>query len=547
MNDDNAHQEQLPEPAVETRPRLRLSLIWVVPLIAALVALSLIVKHYVETGPSITIEFNDAQGLTAGKTEVKYKDVIIGEVSNIKISQNYNHVLVHVTLKSEAARFASKDTRYWVVRPRVGIWGVSGLGTLLSGSYIGADIGKSKQTKHHFKGLENPPALTHNSSGSTYTLMVSNLKSLHIGSPVYYRGVKVGRIVDSDLNDKGTSVTMRIFVESPYDDFVRRNTRFWNASGLHFSMGPNGLKVNTGSMLMVLLGGIAFQSQPHAPVHGKAHSGATFTLYENKNKAMKTALGPAFTLRMKFSQTLRGLSTGAPVLFRGVKFGRVESVHLGYDPETHDFPQIVKAEVHPMRLGRIYTHIQQLDQQSGKKFLQILVKKGLRARAPKSSLFTGARYISLDFVSNASPVDFHPGVHPVDIPTAGSSLSQIKVRIADILKKVDALPLKEMSDNINTTIKRTNQTLKHLNGQLLPQVENDLKAMKTTLETLNSGLSESSPLRRNLSDTLNQINRAAQSLKTLGNYLSRNPQSVIMGKPGDPSSEYQGNLQEPKQ
>src|SRR5699024_8597814 len=210
----------IPPPAKVRKRRWTVSLIWLVPLVAALIGLSLVVSAWLSAGPEIVISFQDAQGITAGKTEVKYKNVVIGKVQSLQLNDDRSKVLVKVALDQRAESFATEGSRFWVVRPRIGLGGVSGLGTLFSGSFIGADTGGSKQYKDHFKGLEKPPPLTHAEAGRSFLLASDDLGSLDIGSPVYFRRIQVGRVVAYHLDKDGKGVTLQLFVKAPNDKFV---------------------------------------------------------------------------------------------------------------------------------------------------------------------------------------------------------------------------------------------------------------------------------------------------------------------------------------
>ena len=239
-HDSPGTTDDLPQPAAVRKRRWTISLIWLVPLIAALIGVSLVVTAWLQAGPTIVISFDNAQGITAGKTEVKYKNVVIGKVRSIDLSDDRSRVLVTVALEKKAQSFATEGSRFWVVRPRIGLGGVSGLGTLFSGAYIGADTGGSNKEKTRFKGMNTPPPLTHNEAGSSFLLTSDNLGSLDIGSPVYYRRIQVGRVVAFHLNQDGKGVTLQVFVKAPNDQFVTDNTRFWNASSVDESVGAGG-------------------------------------------------------------------------------------------------------------------------------------------------------------------------------------------------------------------------------------------------------------------------------------------------------------------
>ncbi|HEY4353344.1 MAG TPA: MlaD family protein, partial [Paraburkholderia sp.] len=313
----------VPEPDIDARRRWLPSLVWVIPLIAALIGVALVIQSIYQKGPTITISFSTAEGLEPGKTKVKYKDVDIGYVKQIKLSNNHSRVLVYVQLSKEADDFAVKDSRFWVVRPRIGASGVTGLSTLLSGSYIGVDGGRSTETQTEFVGLEAPPAVTVDQKGRQFTLRGESLGSIDIGSPVYYRRVQVGQVTGFSLDKDGTGVTVQVFVNAPFDQYVGTNSRWWHASGVDLRLDSSGFKLNTQSLATVIVGGLAFQSPPGQAVGVQAPNNMTLRLGDDESDAMHEPDGEPVRVVMNFNQSLRGLSVGAQVDFRGIVLGQV--------------------------------------------------------------------------------------------------------------------------------------------------------------------------------------------------------------------------------
>jgi paraquat-inducible protein B len=379
----------LPEPVIEPRSRWLPSLVWVIPLVAALVGVLLVVKTVAGRGPTITISFVSAEGLEPGKTKLKYKDVDVGTVKTITLSKDHARVLVDVQLTKEASDFAVKDTRFWVVRPRVAASGVSGLSTLLSGAYIGVDAGKSDEDQTEFVGLETPPAVTGDQKGHKFTLRGESLGSIDIGSPIYYRRVQVGQVTGFSLDKDGTGVTMQVFVNAPYDQYVGANSRWWHASGVDLRLDSSGFKLNTQSLATVVLGGIAFQTPPNQQPGQQAQDNMTFRLGSDEADAMRDPDGTPLRVVMNFNQSLRGLSVGAPVDFRGIVLGQVTNIGIEYDPKARNFMMPVTINLYPDRLGRrTRDALPSPGSTASQELLQRLVQHGLRGQLRTGNLLT---------------------------------------------------------------------------------------------------------------------------------------------------------------
>lgn len=537
MTDENKITDDLPEPVVR-RPRINASIVWLVPIIAALVGLSLVIHAWLEAGPTISISFLSAEGLDPGKTPVKYKNVTIGRVNAVRLSEDRSRIIAKVALEKSAQGFATADTRFWVVRPRIGLGGVSGIDTLLSGAFIGADVGESSEPKSEFTGLENPPPVTHGAPGKTFDLHADDLGSLDIGSPVYYRRIEVGRVSTYHLDKDGKGVTLQIFVDAPNDQFVTTSSRFWNASGVDVSLGADGLKVNTQSLATVLAGGVAFQDPPGPHDATPAQEDAAYRLFNDRATAMAPPDGEPKYIRMRFNQSLRGLAVDAPVEFLGVPFGRVVSINLDFDEKTQTFPTIVGAVVYPARLGKAHDKLVALarargDDEQMSQMMGRLVEHGLRAQARTGNLLTGQLYIAMDFLPKAPKVAFDGTAKPLEIPTAPGDLDKIQQQIADIVGKLQKVPFDSIGKNLDQSLAELNRTLKQVNGSVLPEVKNTLKGAQQTLGTANNAFAPDAPLQQNLGGTLQELQRAARSLRVLTDYLGDHPDALLRGRRAD--------------
>jgi paraquat-inducible protein B len=537
QHDPNAappERPELPSAVVTRRTGWLPSLVWLVPLVAALIGVGLVVKSVFDRGPEITISFRSAEGLEPGKTQVKYKDVEIGTVKTIKLSKDLSHVLVNVQLKKEAEDFAVKGTRFWVVRPRVGVSGVSGLNTLLSGAYIGVDAGRSPDTETDFAGLETPPPVTGDEKGTSYVLHGDSLGSVDIGSPVYYRRVQVGQVVGFSLDKDGKSVTFNVFVNAPYDQYVGTNTRWWQASGVDLRLDSSGFKLNTQSLATVILGGLAFQSPPNQTAGNPVKNGATFPLGSDEADAMRDPDGQPVAVVMNFNQSLRGLSVGAPVDFRGIVLGNVTNIAIDYDPQHKNFMMPVTMNIYPERLGKRFRELVANQGEAAQQdILRRLVEHGLRGQLRTGNLLTSQLYVAVDFFPKAPPAKLDLSRKPVELPTVPNTLDELQLQVADIAKKLDKVPFDQIGNNLNDALKHADKLFQQLDTQVAPQARDTLSAAKQTFTTAEATLQQDSPLQSDVRGALKELTRTLQTLNNLADYLERHPESLLRGKAGD--------------
>lgn len=564
-------EEKTEEPAEEAVPvpekaRQRdwlPSLIWLIPILAAVVGISLAVHAWLQRGPEITIEFRSADGLEAGKTKVKYKEVEIGSVTAVKIAKDHSRVLATVLLNKEAEDFAAADSRFWVVRARMGSGGVSGLSTLLSGGYIGADAGIEKAKANKFTGLEVPPIVTRDASGKQFVLRAADIGSLDVGSPIYFRRMEVGKVSAYDLDEDGKNITMRIFVNSPYDKFVGVNTRFWHASGFEVKLNASGIAVNTQSLMTILLGGLAFQS-PDDDRGPTAKENTSFVLAKDQAEALKDDDGEARTVLLYFKQSVRGLTPGAEVNFRGLVLGEVKSIGMEYDRERKEFSMPVLVEMYPARLGRQFIRDRDQEKITPQQRMQFMIKRGLAAQLRTGSIITGQLYVALDFfpeiaaankaasktnidkadpTTDASSTNVLPPATPsalFQLPTVPGNVEQIQAQVAEVARKFNKIPFDQIGIELNDSLKELKQTLSStgrladkLNNDVAPEVVLALKDVSKTLSETERILSGDAPLVQDLRHTLQELGRAAASLRILTDYLELHPEAIIRGKQKD--------------
>lgn len=515
---------------VEPKPSWRLSLVWLVPIVAALVGLGLAAKAIMDRGPEITLQFSTADGLEAGKTKIKYKDVEIGTVKSIVLSEDRKTVSVVTDLVREAAPLLVEDTRFWVVRPRVGLAGVSGLGTLLSGSYIGLDVGKSTTTRRHYVGLEEPPLITADRAGREFVLRAEDLGSLDVGSPVYLRRLQVGRVVTRALDKDGSGVTLTIFVDSPYDKFVNPATRFFHTSGVALSLDDRGFKLDVQSMAALVAGGIAFATHKRNADLDPAQEKAAFILHPDDRTAMRLPDGMAQTYTMIFNETIRGLRLGSSVDFRGLPIGEVTSIGVDYAADGKSVVMVVEANIYPSRLARQAVSGSRMPDTRERRHpvMNRMVDAGLRAQLRSGSLVTGEQFIALDFFPKAKParVDWDRSV-PL-FPTIPGKLTSLEDDLTEALATLKA------------TLGSANRLVQHLDREVAPDVTAAMDDFRRTLSnadkliaTADKLLASDAPVQQELRETLREVARAARSLRQLTDMLEHQPESLITGKKGD--------------
>lgn len=528
---------EIPEAISAREQRWLPSLIWLIPIIAALIGGALALKGILERGSTITISFKTAEGLEAGKTKIKYKNVDIGEVKRVTLSEDRASVIATAEMARQAEGILVDDTRFWVVRPRVAASGVTGLGTLLSGSYIGVEIGRSTKTLHEFVGLETPPSVIRDVPGKQYVLRGQDLGSLDVGSPIFLRRVQVGEIVSFDLDKDGNGVTLRIFVHAPYDHFVTADTRFWQASGIDLSVDATGLKLNTESLASIVLGGIAFQTPEESSALPPAEANTYFNLFPNRAKAMVPLDTSAANFVLNFKESLRGLSIGAPVDFRGVVIGEVTDIGVDLDPVVGSLAMPVRVRVYPERLLANRAGANPVKPMEPTALVDKLVARGLRAQLRTGNLLTGQLYVALDFFPRSRPAKIVWNKDPVELPTETGSLEGIQVTLAEIARKIEKIPfdaigtdLQRAINTLDSTLKSTDHLVRRLDAELAPEVRAALTDARRTLGAAERTLSADAPLQQDMRDALHEVTRAAQALRVLADYLERHPEALIRGK-----------------
>ncbi len=532
--------------AVSARPlSTRLPLVWILPAVVILAGAFVVIHEKLAQGTSIEIRFHDAEDLEASKTKIRYKDVEIGEVSDIHVSKDRKDVIVTAEIHRDAREYLVADTRFWVVRPEVSAAGVSGLGTLVSGAYISVDVGNSTESSRHFVGLEVPPIVTSDLPGREFVLHADELGSLGIGSRVFYRHINAGQVVGYSLDSEGTGVTIKVFINAPFDSYVTGEARFWQASGIDMSINSDGVKLRTESLTAILEGGVAFQALPGSAA-APAAVDTSFTLYNDQDRAMRPLETEIRTFVMYFKGSLRGLSSGAPVELHGIAIGEVKSLDVEYDKDLGTLHYPVEVDLYPQRIrGRAWRKAprapsKDAPEASSRALVDSLVAHGLRAELKTGNLITGQKYVDMDMHPDAPAEKIRWSDQPTEFPTVSNGLDDIQDSVGGIARKLNKVPFDQISyrlmstlASLEQTLKSTDQLMRQVDGSVAPQVTATLAEAEAAMKNAKELLAQDAPLRSDLGATLLQLSRAAKSVTALVDYLERHPESLLRGKPGD--------------
>lgn len=538
--------DSFPEPTVETRRGV--SLIWLIPLVAAVIGAWLAFKAISEQGPTITITLENAEGLEAGQTKIKYKNVEVGQVDAIELSENLSDVIITAKLVKGSEPYLTEKTRFWVVRARVAAGEVSGLETLFSGAYIALDPVLEGEPSRSFKALKKPPIVTTGDPGRQFVLRAPTLRSLDIGSPVYYRQIRVGQVIGYELDEDGQEVNIKIFVDAPHYQRVRKNTRFWDAGGLDVSITTAGVDIDTESIVSLMIGGVAFETPTSLEESKPAEEGESFRLYPNQKATTERTYTNKEYYVLYFDNSVRGLAPGAPVELRGIKVGQVVDIRLEFHPNDAEFRVPVLIEVEPDRIDIVGER-----PANGDKTLEKLVEKGLRAQLKTANLLTGQLLVDLVFLSDAPPAKVIQSGRYAQLPTVPTPLEEITGKLAGILDRLENLPIEEIAANLRDTVKGTselinsqqiNETVRSfkevvresqalmqtMNRDLVPALSEALEQVQSTLAIVERQIERDSPFQQQIKSLLEELTTASRSIRLLADYLERHPEALLRGK-----------------
>lgn len=526
----------------ERRPQRSLSPIWIVPLVALLIGAWMIYDNLSKLGPSITLIMDNAEGIEAGKTLIKTRNVEVGRVEKVSLSDDLNHAEITARMSPQAESMLSEDTRFWVVKPRIGREGVSGLGTVLSGAYIQLLPGSSEVSKEIFDVLEQPPVAPPDAAGLRINLISQVGNAISTGDPVTYQGYTVGRVEDSHFDPEKREMRHRLYIQSPYEVLVTNTTRFWTASGLDVRLDSEGFRVNVASFESLIGGGITFGVPENASIGRQAKEGANYVLFNDEDSAKEGRYGQYLEYVMLVDDTVRGLSPGAPVEYRGVRIGTVVSVPWNFTAPQPDslsrFAIPVLIRIEPQRFDDTE---QDVNTEQWQQRLERMFDHGLRASLKAGNLLTGALFVDLNFYKDAVPFQRMTFVEKQVFPTTSGGFAQIEQKVSNLLDKLNKLQIEPVLDTLNQTLASTQKTMEKVNGiaasvdalladpatsQLPDNVNTTMRQLRDTLQ----GFAPDSQGYSELTQTLSRLEKLMRDLQPVVRTLNDQPNALIFDK-----------------
>ena len=511
--------------------------VWIVPIVALVIAVWLAVQARMEKGAEIEITFTSASDIIAGQTLIKLKDVNVGKVTQVQLSEDLSSVIVTADLDRSVLSFLSENTRFWVVTPKISASGVSNLGTLINGVFILMDPGEKGKWSTKFRGLDEPPLIKSDEPGRQYILQANELSSVDIGSPIYFRQVQVGEVTGYKLSENSEHVDINIFVKEPFDSLVEKESYFWNVSGIGVSISAEGVKANMASLASLVSGGIAFENINGLSNSELALEGHRFFLYPDKDSVIQGQFALRYYYLTKFSGSVQGLSKGAPVEFKGIKVGEVVDIKLNSANNEAESLFIYLA-IEPERFNENFNPTrEEADRQ-----IESMIRQGLRAQMKTGSLLTGSRYIDLVYAKERNPEFVLETVEKYSIiPTIQDSIEQLTNEVSEIVSKVNQIPFDQIGGDLARTLTSLNNLLSSMEdndtagniNKVLNSADETLKQVAVTLEDIDAMVAPDSALKHELVEMLDAVGDAAKSVDRFVEELNRHPNSLIFGAEKD--------------
>ncbi|TCM84997.1 MlaD family protein [Rhodovulum steppense] len=442
-----------PETPIEPARRSlveRLSIVWVIPAAALAIALGVAWNSYAERGPLLELVFETASGIRAGETELRYRDVTVGIVESVAFTEGLGKVLVGVRLDRDVADFVDDDAQFWVVRPEVTPRGVSGLETVLSGTFIEGiwdDTPRGFVQRH--EASTTAPLNREGRAALRLRLRAAGSASLTAEAPIVYRGIEVGRIGRAEVSEDGATVEAEAIIFAPHDWLISSATRFWDTSGFRFSLGPGGARLDFDSIASLVSGGITFRTvvSGGAPVE----PGTQFNVYPDEAAARASLFGAdegeLLTLTVIFEENVSGLAVDAPVDLGGIRIGKVTALGGIVDAARFGDERVRLTATLAIRPGQLGLDGRP-DPEAALDYLAARVDEGLRARLATASLLTGGLKVELVELVEAPPavLDRDASPNPV-LPTAPAEIADAAATAEGIYNRINALPIEQVMES----------------------------------------------------------------------------------------------------
>lgn len=525
--------------------------IWLVPLIALLVAGWMLYQDWASKGPVITIISESAEGIEVGKTTIKELSVVIGKVTDVKINETFDKAILTVQMNQGTKAMLREDTQFWVVKPRVGAQGVSGLDTLLSGAYIDIAPGTKGKLTKNFTMLEQPPLSTAQDEGIRLKLFNSENSQLSVGTTVHFRGYPVGHIEKVGYDIERKALTYQIFIHAPYDALVNDAIQFWMTPGLLVKSSAKGIEVRLDSFENFVSGGISFGLPTDASPGGSVEDLSEFRLYSTKEEGEDNRYHEHFDFVVLFNESIAGLEAGAPIVFHGIQLGSVtKAPFLNASLQTMrqyagsgSAPVPVLIRIEPQRLQG--SNKKTMSTEQWQKLLTQRANKGLRAVLTSGNLLTGSKSISLELIPDSEPVKWTKINGYTVFPSAESGFANIEQKVNTILDHLVEAPINDTLNNLNLTLKEATATLSSVDElsdvitQLINQDELQTipAELNTTLQQVSATLSsyqENGEIGGSLQQSLQSLERSLAELHPLLKELREQPNTLIFDKDAQP-------------
>ncbi len=522
-----------------------ISAIWLIPIVALMIGCWMVYDYFDQLGTEIQLNLRTAEGIEVGKTLLKSRNVNVGIIETIKLSDDYSSIIATARVSDDAVRMLKEDSRFWVVKPRIGMEGITGLDTLLSGAYIELEPGNAKKSKYEFTVLEHPPVASVDEEGVRVTLFSQQAGKLDLGDPVLYEGYKVGRVENIGFDTDNRKAFYQLFINKPYDGLVLDNSQFWLTSGINMQLSAKGLNLQVGSLESILTGGVSFQSPEGRKSGEKVVDGHSYTLYDSLEDAKQSMYDRYIEFVMIFDESIRGLYDGASVEFRGIPIGEVVKSPLSlqqYDAESPDgrfsngkIPVLVKIE-----LARVFENADDVKLEKLHAILEKEMKVGLRASLKTGSILTGALFIDLDLYPEEPAYKAAKFMDYNVFPTKRAGVAELQKQVGQLINKFNHLPVErvfsELSDTLTSSTEtferwdkvgeRVDQLLQQGEMQSLPaEVQQTLKELQNTAK----GYGPDAAVYNELEANLQQIKMLMKELEPLSRQLNNKPNSLIMG------------------